>query len=95
MFLILYFRRHSNGSGENEDGDDQPDDAGSLSRSASESSVAQAQIENGLNINNNGYTLVTKKKNHNKILSSLCVCDFVHVIFFSACFFFIVENVST
>lgn len=47
--------RHSNGSGENDDGgDDHPDDAGSLSRSASESSMAQAQIENGLNINNNG-----------------------------------------
>ncbi|XP_059615460.1 formin-binding protein 1-like isoform X3 [Phlebotomus argentipes] len=44
--------RHSNGSGENEDGEDNPDDAGSLSRSASEGSVAQAQ--NGLNINNNG-----------------------------------------
>lgn len=54
--------RHSNGSGENEDGGENDhhhhnphDDAGSLSRSASESSVAQAHIENGLNINNNGY----------------------------------------
>lgn len=53
IFFLL--KRHSNGSGENDEGDDQADDAGSLSRSASESSVAQAQIENGLNINNNGY----------------------------------------
>ncbi|XP_058836100.1 formin-binding protein 1-like isoform X2 [Topomyia yanbarensis] len=48
--------RHSNGSSnhDNDDhGEDHPDhDAGSLSRSASESSVQQAQ--NGLNINNNG-----------------------------------------
>ncbi|XP_062708986.1 formin-binding protein 1-like isoform X1 [Aedes albopictus] len=50
--------RHSNGSNHhdhhNDDhGEDHPDhDAGSLSRSASESSVQQAQ--NGLNINNNG-----------------------------------------
>lgn len=55
--MFFFIDRHSNGSGENDDGDDQPDDAGSLSRSASESSVAQAQIENGLNINNNGYHL--------------------------------------
>lgn len=55
--------RHSNGSGENEDGGENEhhhhnphDDTGSLSRSASESSVAQAHIENGLNINNNGYS---------------------------------------
>lgn len=47
------FCRHSNGSGDVDDGDDHPDDAGSLSRSASENSVAQAQNE--LNINNNGY----------------------------------------
>ncbi|XP_058462647.1 formin-binding protein 1-like isoform X5 [Malaya genurostris] len=48
--------RHSNGSSNHDHddhGEDHPDhDAGSLSRSASESSVQQAQ--NGLNINNNG-----------------------------------------
>ncbi|XP_065089989.1 formin-binding protein 1-like isoform X1 [Ochlerotatus camptorhynchus] len=49
--------RHSNGSNHDhhhdDHGDDHPDhDAGSLSRSASENSVQQAQ--NGLNINNNG-----------------------------------------
>ncbi|XP_037880770.1 formin-binding protein 1-like isoform X5 [Glossina fuscipes] len=46
--------RHSNGSTEdnNEDGDDQPDDGGSLSRSDSEDNVAQ--IQNGHNNNNNG-----------------------------------------
>uniref|UniRef100_A0A0K8TM08 Putative cdc42-interacting protein cip4 n=1 Tax=Tabanus bromius TaxID=304241 RepID=A0A0K8TM08_TABBR len=44
--------RHSNGSGENDDGEDHPDDAASLSRSDSEENVAQ--IRNGLNINNNG-----------------------------------------
>ncbi|XP_055387140.1 formin-binding protein 1-like [Condylostylus longicornis] len=44
--------RHSNGSGENDEGEDHPDDAGSLSRSGSEDNVAQ--IQNGLNINNNG-----------------------------------------
>lgn len=49
----IFFLRNSNGSNEPDDGEDHPDDAGSLSRSASENSVAQAQ--NGLNINNNGY----------------------------------------
>ncbi|XP_075159741.1 formin-binding protein 1-like Cip4 isoform X3 [Haematobia irritans] len=46
--------RHSNGSTEdnNYDGDFQPDDAGSLSRSDSEDNVAQ--IQNGHNNNNNG-----------------------------------------
>uniref|UniRef100_A0A182QQZ9 SH3 domain-containing protein n=1 Tax=Anopheles farauti TaxID=69004 RepID=A0A182QQZ9_9DIPT len=48
--------RHSNGSSNenshDDNGEDHPDDAGSLSRSASESSVQQAQ--NGHNINNNG-----------------------------------------
>nr|XP_017028366.1 formin-binding protein 1-like isoform X3 [Drosophila kikkawai] len=46
--------RHSNGSADDhhEDGDDQPDDAGSLSRSGSEDNVAQ--IQNGHNNNNNG-----------------------------------------
>ncbi|CAD7083141.1 unnamed protein product [Hermetia illucens] len=44
--------RHSNGSGDNDDNDDHHDDGGSLSRSESEDNVAQ--IENGLNINNNG-----------------------------------------
>ncbi|KAL9909395.1 cdc42-interacting protein 4 homolog isoform X4 [Glossina fuscipes] len=49
--------RHSNGSTEdnNEDGDDQPDDGGSLSRSDSEDNVAQ--IQNGHNNNNNGVSL--------------------------------------
>ncbi|XP_017014267.2 formin-binding protein 1-like isoform X2 [Drosophila takahashii] len=46
--------RHSNGSADDhhDDGDDQPDDAGSLSRSDSEDNVAQ--IQNGHNNNNNG-----------------------------------------
>ncbi|XP_070064497.1 formin-binding protein 1-like isoform X3 [Drosophila virilis] len=47
--------RHSNGSAsadDHHDGDDQPDDAGSLSRSDSEDNVAQ--IQNGHNNNNNG-----------------------------------------
>ncbi|KAH8365580.1 hypothetical protein KR093_002261 [Drosophila rubida] len=47
--------RHSNGSAsadDHNDGDDQPDDAGSLSRSDSEDNVAQ--IQNGHNNNNNG-----------------------------------------
>ncbi|XP_055913364.1 formin-binding protein 1-like isoform X7 [Eupeodes corollae] len=46
--------RHSNGSTEdnNDDGEDQHDDAGSLSRSDSEENVAQ--IQNGHNNNNNG-----------------------------------------
>ncbi|XP_053689847.1 formin-binding protein 1-like isoform X3 [Sabethes cyaneus] len=52
----LHNYRHSNGSSNHDHddhGEDHPDhDAGSLSRSASESSVQQAQ--NGLNINNNG-----------------------------------------
>ncbi|XP_055620884.1 formin-binding protein 1-like isoform X3 [Toxorhynchites rutilus septentrionalis] len=53
---LLYYR-HSNGSSNHDHhddhGDDHPDhDAGSLSRSGSESSVQQAQ--NGLNINSNG-----------------------------------------
>lgn len=48
--------RHSNGSTEenNYDGDFQQDDGGSLSRSDSEDNVAQ--IQNGHNNNNNGYT---------------------------------------
>ncbi|KAL5292163.1 FNBP1 family protein [Megaselia abdita] len=54
--------RYSNGSGnsaeiENDDShDDHHEDGGSLSRSDSEDNVAQ--IENGLNLNNNGYTFV-------------------------------------
>ncbi|XP_017137240.1 formin-binding protein 1-like isoform X15 [Drosophila miranda] len=46
--------RHSNGSADDhhDEGDDQPDDAGSLSRSGSEDNVAQ--IQNGHNNNNNG-----------------------------------------
>ncbi|XP_034483578.1 formin-binding protein 1-like [Drosophila innubila] len=47
--------RHSNGSAsadDHNDADDQPDDAGSLSRSDSEDNVAQ--IQNGHNNNNNG-----------------------------------------
>ncbi|XP_032590045.1 cdc42-interacting protein 4 isoform X3 [Drosophila grimshawi] len=47
--------RHSNGSAsadDHHDADDQPDDAGSLSRSDSEDNVAQ--IQNGHNNNNNG-----------------------------------------
>lgn len=58
----LSFHRYSNGSGnsaeiENDDShDDQHEDGGSLSRSDSEDNVAQ--IENGLNLNNNGYTFV-------------------------------------
>lgn len=53
---ISSFHRHSNGSTEdnNYDADFQPDDAGSLSRSDSEDNVAQ--IQNGHNNNNNGYT---------------------------------------
>lgn len=52
----MYLFRHSNGSADDhhDDGDDQPDDAGSLSRSDSEDNVAQ--IQNGHNNNNNGYT---------------------------------------
>lgn len=56
-FVNVFFCRHSNGSAsadDHHDGDDQPDDAGSLSRSDSEDNVAQ--IQNGHNNNNNGYT---------------------------------------
>lgn len=66
-FLSLHYCRHSNGSGsgnghDHENGEDHPDDAGSLSRSASEGSVAKTQ--NGLNSNNdkeqvNGYILTS------------------------------------
>ena len=54
MKILLY--RHSNGSTEdnNYDGEFQQDDGGSLSRSDSEDNVAQ--IQNGHNNNNNGYT---------------------------------------
>lgn len=57
MYLTSLTCRHSNGSASADDhheGDDQPDDAGSLSRSDSEDNVAQ--IQNGHNNNNNGYT---------------------------------------
>lgn len=77
---MFFFFRHSNGSGENDDGEDQPDDAGSLSRSASESSVAQAQIENGLNINNNGYTLVKKKSLHHNFFVYLSFCESIIIL---------------
>ena len=55
MLFNLNFR-HSNGSTEdnNYDGEFQQDDGGSLSRSDSEDNVAQ--IQNGHNNNNNGYT---------------------------------------
>lgn len=45
-------RRHSNGS--TEDGEDQADDGQSLSRSASENSVAPAQHERNNNESTNG-----------------------------------------
>lgn len=52
---MYYIDRHSNGSAENDEHDGDRDDGGSLSRSASENSVARPQNDIGLNINNNGY----------------------------------------
>ena len=49
--------RHSNGSNEQEEGEDHGDDGGSLSRSASESSLSRAQ--NGHVVMNNGYRIFT------------------------------------
>lgn len=56
FFKLVSTCRHSNGSASADDhhDEDQPDDAGSLSRSDSEDNVPQ--IQNGHNNNNNGYT---------------------------------------
>lgn len=53
---IIILSRHSNGSNEQDEGDEHPDDGGSLSRSASETSLTQAQ--NG-HVMNNGYRNIT------------------------------------
>lgn len=53
MTFRAFLCRHSNGSNnEQEEGEDHADDGGSLSRSASESSLSRAQ--NG-HVSNNGY----------------------------------------
>lgn len=53
--LLVFFPRHSNGC--TDDGEDQPDDGRSLSRSASENSVAQHERNNNSTNNEsiNGY----------------------------------------
>lgn len=56
FYLCTKNSRHSNGC--NDDGEDQPDDGQSLSRSASENSVAQHERNNNNSTNNesiNGY----------------------------------------
>lgn len=74
FFFCSIYGRHSNGTAD--EGDDQPDDAQSLSRSASENSVALAQHEHERNNNNNN-----SNNNNNNSTNNDSINGYVTVIF--------------
>lgn len=78
LTYIHFHCRHSNDSNEQEEGEEQADDGGSLSRSASESSLSRAQ--NGrVNGNINGYKiflLITRVPVVGMVIVRVSVCGF-------------------